>query len=51
VIRELMDVVRYCHQMGVVHRDIKPENVLLSKAGRLKLADFGLAVRITDGND
>ncbi|KAM0905157.1 hypothetical protein ACQ4PT_017535 [Festuca glaucescens] len=49
VIRELMDVVKYCHEMGVVHRDIKPENVLLTKAGRLKLADFGLAVRITDG--
>ncbi|XP_051208044.1 serine/threonine-protein kinase PEPKR2 [Lolium perenne] len=49
VIRELMDVVKYCHEMGVVHRDIKPDNVLLSNAGRLKLADFGLAVRITDG--
>jgi serine/threonine protein kinase len=51
VIRELMDVVKYCHEMGVVHRDIKPDNVLLTSAGRLKLADFGLAVRITDGND
>lgn len=49
VIRELMAVVKYCHEMGVVHRDIKPENVLLTKAGRLKLADFGLAVRVTDG--
>jgi serine/threonine protein kinase len=49
VIKELMAVLKYCHEMGVVHRDVKPENVLLTKAGRLKLADFGLAVRVADG--
>jgi serine/threonine protein kinase len=49
VIKDLMAVVKYCHQMGVVHRDIKPENILLTKAGRTKLADFGLAARVTSG--
>lgn len=31
------------HSRGVAHRDIKPENILLSGAGQLKVADFGLA--------
>jgi serine/threonine protein kinase len=50
VIKDLMSVVKYCHEMGVVHRDIKPENILLTKAGKIKLADFGLAARVADGN-
>ncbi|XP_057515685.1 serine/threonine-protein kinase PEPKR2-like [Amaranthus tricolor] len=49
ILRELVKVIKYCHDMGVVHRDIKPENILLTSAGGLKLADFGLAVRIVNG--
>ncbi|KAG1334611.1 Serine/threonine-protein kinase PEPKR2 [Cocos nucifera] len=49
LIKELVSVIKYCHEMGVVHRDIKPENILLTTSGKMKLADFGLAVRIAGG--
>lgn len=50
--RHLMQVVRFCHDKGVVHRDLKPENILLAtkaSSSQIKLADFGLATYIRPG--
>ncbi len=43
VIPQICDALHYAHAQGVVHRDIKPENILIDRAGRVKIADFGLA--------
>lgn len=42
-LRQLLEGVAYCHAHRVLHRDLKPQNLLVDTAGRIKLADFGLA--------
>ncbi|XP_062204157.1 protein IMPAIRED IN BABA-INDUCED STERILITY 1-like isoform X2 [Phragmites australis] len=41
--RQLLEGLAHCHARGVMHRDIKCANLLVSNAGELKVADFGLA--------
>lgn len=48
--RQMMEGLEYLHRHAVVHRDIKGSNILLDNAGRIKLADFGLA-RYVDLDD
>ncbi|OMJ79050.1 hypothetical protein SteCoe_20995 [Stentor coeruleus] len=47
VAKQLLDVISYIHEVGVIHRDIKLDNVLLAEKSDImtvKLVDFGLSI-------
>ena len=43
VLEDVLAAVGHAGKAGIVHRDIKPENTLITKDGRVKVADFGIA--------
>lgn len=52
LLRTIVQIVRTCHQLGVIHRDLKPENFLLlndDEDAPLKATDFGLSVFYKQG--
>lgn len=44
LVLQLCEALEHAHESGVVHRDVKPANLLVDRAGKLKLVDFGCAL-------
>ena len=40
---QILDALEHAHFAKIVHRDIKPHNILLTRGGRVKVTDFGIA--------
>lgn len=49
VASDVLDILGYVHEHGILHRDISACNLLVSREGHVKVADFGLAKWMHDG--
>lgn len=47
IAKQIASALNHAHKNHIIHRDIKPHNILLTKEGRVKVTDFGIAKAVT----
>ncbi len=49
IVADVCAALDFSHRHGIVHRDVKPANVMMTRAGAVKVMDFGIARAVADG--
>ncbi len=49
LVRDICSGLQFAHEQGILHRDIKPANLLIDARGQIKIADFGIAKLVGEG--
>lgn len=48
VLQEILKILQFVHNKGIIHRDIKPSNIMRRRDGKLFLLDFGAVKQVTN---
>ena len=48
IMRQILSGISLAHQHRIIHRDLKPQNILLDEEGNVKIADFGIAIALSE---
>ncbi|MBO0453812.1 Stk1 family PASTA domain-containing Ser/Thr kinase [Candidatus Enterococcus murrayae] len=48
IMEQILSAVSLAHAHGIIHRDLKPQNILMDQSGVVKIADFGIAIALSE---
>lgn len=48
IMQQILAAISLAHQHRIIHRDLKPQNILINEDGVVKIADFGIAIALSE---